>query len=283
MSTPTMQDDPEAYWNDMAGPRWVAAQAMIDRVLEPVSQAILEAAAVEPGERVIDVGCGSGSLALAVAAAGGRVTGLDISRPFVDHAAARARDLGADVDFVLADAQDHDFGAARFDAALSRFGIMFFRDSTAAFANLAGALNPGGRCVFACWQPIDKNPWITWTADAVADLLPDDMPPTVPGGEDQPGPFRFADRDRVTAVLTGAGFADVDLIGFDRDLRIAGSADDVMALVRQIGPLSRIVDALPPDLAERALARVVARIDELHDGDGMSLGGSWWIVRARVG
>lgn len=274
-----MQTDPETYWNEQAGPRWVACQAMMDQIMVPVTRSILETAALRSGDRVVDIGCGCGSLchsAAELVGAGGRVLGVDISRPMVEH--ARGASDHAHVDFAVGDAQIHPLEAAAFDAAVSRFGVMFFRDSVAAFTNIAQALEPGGRVAFAVWQHVQRNPWITWPVAAIRDLLPD-----APGAPDadEPGPFRFADADRARAVLTGAGFTDVDIRGVSDTLTVRGTHEEILDMVQRVGPLSRALGALDAETAATALARVTARIHELHDGTGFGLGAAWWILSAR--
>lgn len=284
MST-TMQDDPEAYWNEHAGPRWVAAQAALDQVMAPISDSILAAAKLAPGERVADIGCGAGSLSLAAAEAvgpAGQVTAVDISTPLLDHTRARAAAAGVALDAVRADAQDYAFAAGSLDAVVSRFGVMFFRNSAAAFANLARALTGEGRCVFACWQAVDTNPWITWPVAAIADMLPEEARGGgLPVDGDAPGPFRFADAARTRAMLEAAGFAAVEIEGHDQALHVRGSTDEIMAMLLQVGPLSRALEALDPAAAEEATARVRARAQAMREADGLRQRGAWWVVSAR--
>src|SRR5204862_328727 len=125
------------------------------------------------------------------------------------------------VEFVQADAQTHAFPASAFDLVFSRFGVMFFADPTAAFANLRSALRPGGRVAFVCWRTLPENPWMAVPLMAALQFLP---PPPIPGPED-PGPFAFADRARVERILGGAGFADVALEALDEPLVVGGGAD----------------------------------------------------------
>src|SRR5437879_4211907 len=129
-------------------------------MLEPLGRLAIEALALEPGESVLDIGCGTGATTLALAdlvGASGRAVGADVSAPMLE--AARRRASGrANVAFVEADAQVHAFSG--FDAAFSRFGVMFFADPQAAFRNIARSLRPGGRIAFVCWQPPDRQEWV---------------------------------------------------------------------------------------------------------------------------
>ena len=152
-----------AYWNEAVGPTWAELQEPLDRQLGPLGRAAMAALKPRPGERILDIGCGSGQTSVELAGAvapDGAVLGVDISRPLLDT--ARARSPGAnDVTFLEADAQTAAFEPGAFDAAFSRFGVMFFADPPAAFANIRRALKPGGRLAFICWRGMVDNPIMT--------------------------------------------------------------------------------------------------------------------------
>ncbi|MCK9903436.1 methyltransferase type 11 [Parafrankia colletiae] len=198
-------------WADKAA-GWVANEAIFDAVFAPVTAAILTAAAVGPGQRLLDVGCGSGALLAAAAAAGASAVGVDISPGMAE--AARRRVPEATV--VVGDAQVVDLTAAApgpsFDRVLSRFGVMFFDDPTAAFANIRRAAAPGGRLVFACWRGRSENPMFTLGSDILADRLDPKPADPAPG---TPGPTAFADSGRLAALLGDAGWADITISPFD--------------------------------------------------------------------
>jgi len=185
----TEQDDAEpgpnadqvAFWNSPAGEKWVRNQAEMDMTLAPLTEMLLARAAPAPGQRVLDVGCGTGTTVLQLAGAvgpGGHVQGLDVSEPMLALARQRVAAAGAgNVDLVLDDAQTFAFDAGSRDLVFSRFGVMFFADPPAAFANLRRALVPGGRLVFVCWADLADNPWFKVPRDAaIARLGP--VPPT---------------------------------------------------------------------------------------------------------
>jgi SAM-dependent methyltransferase len=196
-------------WNGVGGEAWVAEADHRDRVLAPVLDAVLGAAALTAGERVLDLGCGCGAATLAAARAvgpGGHALGVDISDTMLGVARARAAGLGVGtVDFVTADAQTHDLPADR-DVAISRFGTMFFDDPVAAFANVGRSLRPGGRLAIATWQPLAENEWLTLLGDALRPF--GDLPVAVP---DTPGMFAQSSAGRIGDVLGAAGFTDVDV------------------------------------------------------------------------
>ncbi|REJ83118.1 MAG: methyltransferase domain-containing protein [Acidobacteria bacterium] len=279
----SMETEPRAYWDEEAGPRWAEAQRMIDRVLEPVSSTLVERAVPASGELVLDIGCGSGALSLEVAGRvgeAGLVVGVDVASSLVEQ--ARSRSVGRpNVEFLLADAEEDPLPPS--DLVLSRFGVMFFRDSRRAFANLRRALDErAGRLAVACWQSVELNPWITWPMAALGDLA-DRLERPVDPHADVPGPFRFADRDRLEQVLRDAGFVDVVVEAVARPLVLAGSAEEILGFTRRIGPLSRALGQLDETASGIALQRVAARLAELHDGREMRFDAAWWVASAQAG
>ena len=211
------------YWNGRPASVWVAEAERLDSMLAPFGRRLLAAAALQPGERVLDVGCGNGAVSLEAARAvgsGGRVTGLDLSAPMLGLARRRAEDQGVDVDFVQGDAQTTSFDRP-FDVVVSRFGVMFFDDPEAAFANLATAVRPGGRMLFVCWQEMFANEWVAVPASAmVAHVGLPELPE--PGA---PGPFSLADADRTKSLLDSAGWSEVTVEERKEKRRMGGGRD----------------------------------------------------------
>ena len=207
MDTPTGHEqnaDQVAYWNGPAGQRWAERQAAQDVLLKPVADLVIDRAKLKPGERVIDVGCGSGATAIAFArevAPSGHVLGVDISGPMLERARQSApKDLP--IDFVLADATVYPFEPASFDVLASRFGVMFFADPALSFANMRKALRPSGRLAFACWREPRENPFFMAPLQAAYKHVPK-LPQQ---GPEDPGPFAFASEARVRRILDAAGF-----------------------------------------------------------------------------
>jgi SAM-dependent methyltransferase len=269
-------------WNEQAGPKWVAMQRQLDAELESLGAAVIDALDLRAGERVLDVGCGAGATALALAArvAPGEVVGVDISEPLLALARERAAGV-ADLRFERADAQTATFAGPPFDVVFSRFGVMFFADPVAAFVNLRAALRPGGRLGFVCWRAMEDNGWFTVPLAAALPHLPGppEMPP--PGA---PGPFAFADGERTRELLERAGFVDVEVTPLDRELPMgADGLDESVELVLQIGPVARALATAADDL-RRTVRGAVREALARHEGPrGVTLPAAAWLVRARRG
>ena len=225
-------------WNDE---QWATVWPKRERLTDAVTAFVLDAAALRPGERVLDVGCGGGKTSLAAArlvGPGGAVVGADLSTPLTALAERRAADADAqNVSFRVVDMQVETLEGAPFDIALSQFGVMFFDEPAAAFANIRAHLRPGGRIVFACWQAIERNPW--FFAPAIANLLP--PPPEPLPGKSPTGPFSLADPGRTaeTAVLV-----DKEFENSDAETKTEPEGAFVQAWASQIGNIELMVVAI---------------------------------------
>ena len=266
------------YWNESAGPTWVELQDKLDAQLESVGRAAMNALAPAVGERLVDVGCGCGATTLELArrvGEGGAVLGADISAPMLAVAERRAAAAGLGwASFVNVDAQTHAFAPA--DGFFSRFGVMFFADPTAAFANLRRALKPGGRVAFLCWRSPMENPVLTAASIAAAPLLP---APPAPPDPTAPGPFAFADKDRVAGILKGAGFGDVAIEPHDAKMGWP-DVDSALTLALRVGPLGAALRE-HPQLHDRVIGVVRDMLEAHRSPDGIMLESATWIVLAR--
>ena len=281
--TATPNADQAAYWNGEAGAKWAMLQERLDRLFAGITEEAIAAAAPAPGERVLDIGCGCGATVLSLAQKVGRnghVLGVDISDPMLEVARRRIGDVHH-AEVLLADAATHRFETGRADLLFSRFGVMFFDAPAEAFINLRRALASGGRLFFACWRPFKNNDWFAVPFKAVVPHLPPQEQPE----PDAPGPFAFADPDRVRRILGLAGFSDVVIRPFDTMLTLGRSEDmaDTAGFTSQVGPVSRALATATDDrqreTAERALA---VRLRE-HDGpQGIRLGAQLWFVSAKA-
>ena len=264
-----------AYWNEQAGPTWADLQAPLDRQLAPLGRRVMAELDLGPGRRVLDVGCGAGETTLALAATGAQAVGVDISRPLLEVARARSQAL-PNVEFLEADAQAQAFPEP-FDAVFSRFGVMFFADPIAAFTNLRRALKPGGRLAFVCWRRPDENPALTAPMQAALAHIP---PPPPPADPSAPGPFAFADPERILAVLSGAGFLDVAVTPHDE--KIGGNdLETTVSLSLKVGPLGALLRE-HPDKRDAVIGAVREFLARHLTDDGVKLDSATWIVTARA-
>jgi SAM-dependent methyltransferase len=283
-SAPASNEEQVRYWNEVAGPRWVQFQERLDREMARLGVLAMERAGLAAGEAVLDVGCGCGATALEIArrvGLGGRVLGVDVSRPMLERACARAQAEGAThVSFLEADAQTAALGDARFDLVFSRFGLMFFADPPAAFANLRRALRAGGRVSFVCWQRLADNPWMLVPLGALAKHL--SLPPPPPPGA--PGPFAFADPERVEEILRVAGFADVARDDVREPLRFGGGdLDGAVDFALELGPAARALREANagPELRARVAASVREALVPFASGGAVSMPSAAWRFGAR--
>ena len=232
------------YWNEKAGPKWVQMQEPLDRTIEHIGLALLDQAAIEAGQRVLDIGCGCGATTLEIArrvGPRGHVLGLDISAPMLDRARQRGEVLGfMQAAFVQADAQTHPFPPESFDLAFSRFGVMFFDDPTAAFANIRRALKPNGRLHFVCWRDIKQNPWMLAPMMAAARHLELPEPPK----PDEPGPFSLAEESRIERILKDAGYRNIKIEtrDFTAPNDIFGDTKQATDFFMTIGPVAALLE-----------------------------------------
>jgi SAM-dependent methyltransferase len=280
MTTPNT--DWAKRWREIEGEHWVKEAERYDTMVGPFGDAMLDAAALKPGDRVLDIGCGNGATTIEAARRvrpGGLAIGIDLSPPMLDLARERATSAGVrEAEFVQDDAQTHSFTAGEFDAVVSRFGLMFFDDPQAAFANLGRALRPGGRLAFVAWQGIERSQWIMVPGAAAAHHvgLPEGIAP------DAPGPAGLADPERVRRLLDEAGFTDVAIDELVRPMRIGDDADDAISFIQSMPVVREMLLAAPADKRDAAVdaARESLRPYAGHDGVVMNDNAAW-LVTAR--
>ncbi len=282
-------DEQQEHWDGEGGEHWVAEQARYDRLLERFGEQLVAALAPAPGERVVDIGCGTGAVSRAVAqrvGPGGEVQGVDLSGPMLARGRETATEAGLDnVRFEQADASTHDFVDTA-DALTSRFGVMFFDDPPAAFRNLATALRPGGRLAFVCWQELFTNEWLTVPAGVLMQHVPppdlgglaadDDDPSRSPA----PGPFALADADRTRALLTGAGLIDVDIAPLHEPMWMGETGADAVSFLSRTEMSKLFLSDVDAETTKRAWDAVTDALDERATSEGVVLSGDAWVVTA---
>jgi SAM-dependent methyltransferase len=273
-------EEQRARWNGIDGEYWTSHQESLDRTLAPVTGPLLAFAAPRAGSTVIDVGCGCGATTIECAAAvgsAGRIVGMDLSAPMLAVAEERLRPF-PNATCLLGDAAElslRDLGA---ELILSRFGVMFFGDPVAAFTNLRTGLVSGGRLRFACWRPIQENPWLQIPLHAAYEHVPR-LPKPEP---EEPGPFAFADTARVTRILTAAGFTKPSFTPLDIEMDVAagGTLEDAVFQSSAMGPTKRALTDQPDDVRAAALASIQRALAPYASASGVKLSGAVWLVAA---
>jgi SAM-dependent methyltransferase len=282
-STTARRTDWIMRWATDEGRHWVSEADRYDSLNGPSGDAMLDAADLQSGERVLDVGCGNGATTIEAARRvqpGGTAVGVDVSPPMLALARERAAVAGADnAEFIEADAQVHGFGDGRFDVVISRNGLMFFDDPDAGFANLARALRPGGRLAFTAPQGLDHNEWIMVAGAAAAQHI--GMPEGIAPGE--PGPLGLADPDRTTRILQGAGFTEVSLEGLILPMRIGDDVEDALSFIRSIPFVRDLLAAAPAPKQDAAIeaARAALALYAGPTGVVMQNNGAWLVTARR--
>jgi SAM-dependent methyltransferase len=281
MAGDIVNQEQAAAWDGPSGEYWAAHQERFDAAIEPHHARLMAAAAIAPGERVLDIGCGNGRTtrdAARAAGEGGSVLAVDLSGPMLEQARRSAQDEGlTTIRFEQGDAQTYPFPAGGFDVALSRFGVMFFADPVAAFTNIGAALRSGGRLAVLVWQPVAANEWMTAVRQALA--MGRDVP--VPGAG-TPGPMGLADADFTSSVLKSAGFADVAFTPSEEPFNIGPDAESAYRFARGLQPVLLMLDGLDDDTKARALDNLRAAIAARETAGGVAFGSAAWVVTARM-
>lgn len=272
-------------WQGPVGRVWAEQWQRTDRSFAPMTAELLALIAQRPGRAVVDIGCGAGELSLAIAGArpDAQVRGIDLSPDLV--AVARERSAGlTNCAFAVADAAqwqpDRTYpGFAAPDLYVSRHGVMFFANSVAAFAHLGALAVSGAGLCFSCFRSPRENPW----ASGVAALLPGGAPPAQPN---VPGPFAFADAERVRGLLSAAGWSDVSFVAADFSYVVGAGPDpvaDAVDYLSRIGPAARALRELPDTARTTFRERLHGFAGEHVVAGEVRFPAAAWLVSARRG
>ena len=267
-----------AAWDGDEGDHWAEHADRYERSTARHRPHLVNPLSIRPGDRVIDIGCGTGRTTLEAArlSSEGSALGVDLSSKMIARAKERARDEGVgNATFVQGDAQVHRFHPAAADVAISLYGAMFFGDPIAALTNIARGLRPGGRLALLAWRELDRNEWLTTVRGALA--LGRDLP-TPPA--DGPTPFSMADPDRVRRRLTRSGFKDVQLDPVDEPAELGADADDAFSWFHTVGIVKGLLQGVDDAGRSQALANLRAAFEEAETPEGVLLGTSAWLITA---
>ncbi|MEC3975182.1 class I SAM-dependent methyltransferase [Amycolatopsis sp. H20-H5] len=273
----TANAEQAAVWDGPAGAHRVKHAEQDDAEVARHHELFRAATAIGTGDRVLDVGCGSGRSArdAARAAAPGEVLAVDLSARMLERARRLSDAEGLrNLAYEQVDAQVHAFPAARFDLAISRFGAMFFADPAAAFANIGRALRPAGRLVLLTWQSRERNEWASAVRTA---LVPGEgLPPLATG----PNPFSLADEIAVTEVLGRAGFEVESFADVHEPVYYGRDADDACSVVLGLRSTNTLLTGMDAAGAERARERLRDMLRAHDTGEGVFFDSRAWIITA---
>ena len=288
-----------AYWNGDGGRKWAERDELMAGVLAPISDALLTRVAPRGARTALDVGCGGGSNTLQLLQHldnPRHILGIDVSAPLLEVARARVAERGTAplrtapprtasprtasprIEFLRADAATHDFGDWRFDVLFSRFGVMFFDDPVAAFAQLRRAAHRNAGLAFCCWQALDNNPWTALPLKAALTVLP----APEPVAPHSPGPFAFADAAYVREVLAQAGWSDTHIEPYAPTLEfsIEGGYEAAVRELVNTGPVGRLLAPAERPTREAVYAAARQALKDYYREDTLALAGAVWFVTA---
>ena len=265
---------------------WDRQAEALDASMGRHGTAARRALGASPGERVIDLGCGPGLSAVALGAEVGPkgwVAAVDVVPEMAAAAQRRLSAAGVNGLALAADVATADLvaGAGRgesFDAAHSRFGLMFFPDPNIAFANIFRTLSPGGRLAASVWQHLDRNPWMMLTTATAMQVLGMDRPPLPEPGA--PGPFSLADPDSTTALLRRAGFDDIYLESVESPFVFEGDGTAAAERVLSAGPLGAVFLGAGEDRRREVIAAVLDALEHHRGPGGIEVPAASWCVTA---
>jgi SAM-dependent methyltransferase len=252
---------------DKAATGWEKWSELIDRSAGAISERLVELAGVEPGSRVLDVAAGYGEPSLTaarVAGPEGSVVATDISAGMLAYGRQRAVAAGLEnIEFVESDAAGLDYPEDSFDAALSRWGIIFEPDGEAAAGRVRGFLKPGARMAISSWGPPERVPFLAIPMRTAMQRL--DVPPPPP---ETPGPLSRPTPETLGGLLEAAGFSDVEVEEAEVIMEWE-SAEEFTTFVKEIAPpISALIDPQPQDVQDETWSAITEAIREIAEDDG---------------
>ena len=280
MPTETANKEQAEYWSGDESVHWLEYEGRYETMLAAFNEDLLREGAIEPSDRVLDVGCGCGSSTRAVGhrAAGGHALGIDLSLQLLRRAEERTLEEGlSNVSFEHADMQVHRLDHSAFDVAISRFGVMFFADPRVAFANITCALRPGGRLVVICWADALDNEWVVVPGGAAAQCM--SLP--APADTTMPGPFSLADASRISQILEGSGLVAPTIEAVNRPLLLGSDVADTVKFFKATGFGQRLLDGVDPGTVARVTDAMSTALEPFQSVDGIRLDSKAWLVTAR--
>lgn len=272
------------FWNEVLAPKFIRFKHVLVDGLRQHSEAVFPLLPVKAGDTVLDVGCGFGDTAIKLAhrvGSTGRVVGIDCCEAFLAHAREEAEAHGlSHLSFVRGDAEVA-LPRSEFDFVFARFGTMFFANPVAGLRNMRKTLRPGGRMVHIVWRDRADNPWLSMAKDVVLRFLPE---PAVDGQTCGPGPFSMSNQETTRAMMTSAGYSDIEFRRVDAPVIVGADVSDAIAFQLAIGPAGEVFREAGAEAEakrgqiEAALAEAINR--QKVAADGIVMNSSSWVVSA---
>ena len=275
-----INQEQKEFWNEKKGKIWVSLESNIDKMLGPLGHHAIKILNPKSGEKILDIGCGTGSTSQSLSklvGENGLITGIDISEPILRFAKNQLDNRNIkNIDFIQEDAQTFNLSNFNYDAIFSRFGIMFFEDPFFAFKNIKKSLNSRGRITFICWSNREENDWITLSSKVASQFL--ELPPK--NNPREPGPFAFEEYSYIKEILTKSGWKNINIKNHKENIIVGKTLDHAAAFLSKMGPMSVPFE----NSNEKTKAKVIEALKECYSKylipKGVEFHFSTWIVSA---
>ena len=275
-----INQEQKEFWNEKKGEIWVSLESKIDKMLGPLGDQAIKILKPKVGEKILDIGCGTGSTSQTLSklvGESGIITGIDISKPILNFAQKQKENKKIkNINFIQADAQNHQFSDLNFDAVFSRFGIMFFEDPISAFKNIKKSLSCNGRLTFVCWSKREDNDWINLSSNVASQFL--ELPPKA--NPKEPGPFAFEDYFYIEEILTKSGWKNIKIKAYKQNIVIGKTLDYAADFLSRMGPMSVPFENANEQTKEKVISALKECYSQYFTAKGVEFHFSSWIVSA---
>ncbi|MEO0460385.1 MAG: class I SAM-dependent methyltransferase [Myxococcota bacterium] len=262
-------------WQGQKGQNWAHHIDGLERLLEPVNAPWADSLRLDSARRIVDLACGGGGSTRTLrdrSPRGAVVDGFDVSQELVELASSRLASRGVRVRHANIASREPPDGP--YDRVGSRFGVMFFDEPLAAFRNLRRWMSEGGCFSFAVWAESGANPWAALVREVVAEVA--SSPPPEP---DTPGLFRYGSVEKLSALLTAAGFSKLKHEVWRGVLPLGGSAEEAAHFaLSAFWDLTRVLSAAGESTTREAQRRLTERLREFEADGAVRMGATVHLV-----
>ena len=275
-----INQEQKEFWNEKKGEIWVSLESKIDKMLGPLGDQAIKILKPKVGEKILDIGCGTGSTSQTLSklvGESGIITGIDISKPILNFAQKQKENKKIkNINFIQADAQNHQFSDLNFDAVFSRFGIMFFEDPISAFKNIKKSLSCNGRLTFVCWSKSEDNDWMNLSSNVASQFL--ELPPKA--NPKEPGPFALEDYFYIEEILIKSGWKNIKIKAYKENIVIGETLDHAADFLSRMGPMSVPFENANEQTKEKVISALKECYSKYFTPKGVEFHFSSWIVSA---